>query len=125
MEITPTNDTSTPPKLIGATAQTLTAPKNIEASKLQDNKGKLESYFDLYGTTNGTTTLEVPLKYDVDANGNYIYVNGERQTVADTANQKNVLHVSGYFSDKLSDLDKLANEFANAFNAIHSQSYGL
>lgn len=125
MEITPTYDTSTPPKLIGATAQTLTAPKNIEASKLQDNKGKLESYFDLYGTTNGTTTLEVPLKYDVDANGNYIYVNGERQTVADTTNQKNVLHVSGYFSDKLSDLDKLANEFANAFNAIHSQSYGL
>jgi flagellar hook-associated protein 1 len=82
-------------KVTGGTVETSEEGKNIAMSSLALEKGKLTSYAVSYGYTTNAT----------DDDGK--------------------LAVSGFYAQKLADLDTLAREFANAFNEIHQSGYGL
>lgn len=84
---------------------TTASSSQIEAKDMQVNKGSIVSYMDSYGKIEVTK----------DQQGNVI-LDGNGNAVTTT---------TGYFHDKLADLDQLASEFAKAFNDLHKLGYGL
>lgn len=84
-------------KVTGGTMETATDAKNISMDNLSLEKGRLTSYAVSYGYTTG----------EKDALGNVNVV------------------TKGFYYEKIDQLDKLAYEFAKAFNELHVDGYGL
>ncbi len=76
---------------------TTTSSSKTDVKDMQANKGSIVSYIDSYG--------KVEIAKDSQGNA--------------------TITTSGYFHDKLEDLNKLAREFAKEFNTVHEAGYGL